>query len=83
MATVSAKLDKVAESVKESLVGTELEPELSQQSRNEFMQHAVRDSASGDWYLGEKEFINAVAPEGEDYVSLSWDEKPHKGESHH
>jgi len=30
----------------------------------------VRDSETGDWYLGEKEFINAVAPEGEDYHKI-------------
>lgn len=60
----------VTEKVKESLVGTEEEPQLSGQSRADFMQHAITDEETGERYMGQKEFIDAIAPEGEDYVSL-------------
>ena len=58
----------VAESIKESLVGTTQEPQLSQQTRASFLKHAKSDE-NGDHYMGEQEFIDAIAPEGEDYVS--------------
>ena len=61
----------ITESVKEALVGTEDEPQLSSQTRSEFMQHAVKDEESGEYYMGEHEFINAIAPESEDYVSIT------------
>ena len=57
------------EKVKEALVGTEEEPQLSSQTRTEFLQHAKKDEETGEYYMGESEFINAIAPEGEDYVS--------------
>ena len=60
----------VTEKVKETLVGTE-EEEGSQQlsAKREFLTNCVEDEATGEQYLDEKAFINAVAPEGEDYVS--------------
>lgn len=61
----------VTEAVKEALVGTEEEPELSSQTRSEFMQHAIKDEETGEYYMGEHEFIDAIAPETEDYVSFS------------
>jgi len=60
----------VTEKVKETLVGREDEPQLSEQTRSEFLQHARKDEDTGDYYMGEDEFTNAIAPEGEDYVSL-------------
>lgn len=68
MDQVSGKVEKVKESVKESLLGTEVEPQLSAQTRAEFMQYAIKDEGSDEWYMTEKEFVEAVAPEGEDYV---------------
>lgn len=68
MEQVAGQVEKVKESVKESLLGTEIEPQLSAQTRAEFMQHAIKDEASEEYYMSEKEFVNAVAPEGEDYV---------------
>ena len=60
------------EKVKEVLVGTQdsegLE-QLSEQTRSEFVRNALEDEVTGEQYLDEKAFINAVAPEGEDYVS--------------
>ena len=53
--------------VKESLVGTTIEPDVSQQARATFFKHA-RQSEDGEPYMTEDDFINAVAPENEDYV---------------
>lgn len=62
MATVTDKL-------KESLVGTdEVEPQLSASTREAFMSHSIEDEETGERYMDKTEFINAVAPEGEDYV---------------
>lgn len=63
---------KVKEAVKESLLGSDLTPEgeqLSAQSKATFEKNARRDEESGELLMGEEEFVNAVAPEGEDYVS--------------
>ena len=55
------------DSVKESLVGTTQEPQLSQQVRQNFLQNAKKDETN-ELYMEEDDFINAIAPEGEDYV---------------
>ena len=60
----------VTESVKESLLGTTREPQLSQQTKAEFDKHAIRDEETGELYMTEEQFIEAVAPANEDYVSL-------------
>lgn len=59
----------VTEALKEKVLGTELEPQLSAQTRNNFLQYAKKDEASGEYYMTESEFVDAIAPEGEDYVS--------------
>lgn len=59
----------VTETVKEALLGTEDEPQLSAQTRMDFLRHAIKDSESGDFYMTEQQFIDAIAPEAEDYVS--------------
>jgi hypothetical protein len=66
-------------SIKESLVGTTQEPQLSQQIRQNFMRKAKTDRESGELYMGEDEFVDAIAPESEDYVSppASSSEHPH------
>lgn len=69
MASPSAK---IKETVKETLVGTaidEPDAQLSAQSRARFNAHAVKDAETGELYMGQDEFINAIAPEDEDYVS--------------
>lgn len=60
------------EAVKESLLGAETagEPQLSAQSKATFEKNARRDEKSGELFMGEEEFIDAVAPKGEDYVSF-------------
>jgi solute carrier family 25 (mitochondrial aspartate/glutamate transporter), member 12/13 len=60
----------VTESIKQSLVGTTGEPPLSQEVRANFMRHAKPDE-NGELYMGSEEFINAVAPAEEDYVSYT------------
>lgn len=68
----------VTESVKEALVGVEESEELfSDQTRAEFLQNAVKDEESGEYYMGEHEFIDAIAPESEDYVSITFPPRAH------
>ncbi|EUC43519.1 hypothetical protein COCMIDRAFT_100610 [Bipolaris oryzae ATCC 44560] len=59
----------VKEEVREVLLGTTEEPQLSQLTRAAFMKHAQKDE-SGEYYLNEDQFITAVAPEGEDYHKI-------------
>ena len=58
----------VIEQTKEALIGTTDEPQLSQQTRAEFYNYAIQDPETGEKYLDEEQFINAIAPKGEDYV---------------
>ncbi len=59
----------VTEQISEVLLGAADEPELTQQARATFMRHAVKDEESGEYFLNENQFIDAIAPESEDYVS--------------
>lgn len=54
--------------VKESLLGTTREPELSQQTKATFDRNARQDEATGDSYMIEEDFVNAIAPTSENYV---------------
>ena len=58
-------------SVKESLLGSETEPDLSQQSKATFEQHAQVDDDTGDAFMNEEDFISAIAPSTENYVSIT------------
>lgn len=66
-----ADLTKAKEVVKEKLLGTEqvTDVQLSALSKATFEKNARRDEESGELLMGEGEFINAIAPEREDYVS--------------
>lgn len=64
-----SKAVQVKEAVKETLVGSEEPVQVSAQSKARFNQYAVQDFESGELYMGPTEFINAVAPVDEDYVS--------------
>ena len=66
-----ATLTKAKEAVKETLLGTEeLEGvKLTAQIRASFLQHARKDPETGELYMGKEEFVNAIAPNTEDYVS--------------
>jgi solute carrier family 25 aspartate/glutamate transporter 12/13 len=67
------ELQEVKEAVKESLLGTEVpvDIQLSALSRDTFEKNARKDEESGELFMGEEEFTNAIAPVGEDYVSLT------------
>ena len=66
-----ADLVKVKEKVKESLLGSEQagDVQLSAQSKATFDKNARKDADTGELFMGEEEFINAIAPASEDYVS--------------
>lgn len=59
----------MTEVVKESLVGTMVDPEPSQEVRKIFDRNARQDADSGEDYMTEEDFVNAIAPANEDYVS--------------
>lgn len=65
-------MSKVTAAVKATLVGTQEEGELavSQQIKTNFLQHARKDESSGELYMTEDEFIDAIAPKHQDYVSI-------------
>lgn len=65
----------VTEAVKESLLGSTEEPQLSHQSRSNFVRHAQKDE-NGELFMNKENFINAVAPKQEDYVSVTRDLLP-------
>lgn len=56
------------QAIKESLLGTIREPELSQQTKATFDRNARQDEATGEYYLTEEDFVNAIAPASENYV---------------
>ena|ERR1700761_5061551 len=58
----------VTEAVKESLLGKEAPASLSSESRLTFLKHANKEE-DGELYMSEEDFINAIAPPEEDYVS--------------
>lgn len=75
--TASPVVTKAKESVKESLFGTEEPVPLSAQTKATFIKHAHHDEASGEPVMNEKEFVDAIAPENEDYVSQFGARLPH------
>lgn len=68
-------MSKVTEAVKATLVGTEEELGLSQQIKANFVQFAQKDETSGELYMAEDDFVNAIAPNNQDYVSAT---SPHR-----
>ena len=55
--------------IKESLLGSEQEPDLSIQSKANFDRNARTDEVTGEKYMLEEDFVNAIAPSTENYVS--------------
>jgi len=66
-----ADITKIKEVVKEKLIGAEYtaDIQLSAQSKATFEKNAKKDPETGELYMGQEEFINAIAPKDEDYVS--------------
>ena len=58
----------VTEVVKESLLGSSTPENLSTESRATFTKHSHPDD-NGVLFMSEEDFINAIAPPEEDYVS--------------
>jgi solute carrier family 25 (mitochondrial aspartate/glutamate transporter), member 12/13 len=59
--------------IKESLLGSTQIVQLSQLWQTTFMKHAKKDADTGEYYMGEREFVEAIAPPTEDYVRVSTD----------
>lgn len=57
--------------IKESLLGTTKEPELSTQSKATFNRYARQYEETQDPFMTEEDFVNAIAPERENYVSAT------------
>ncbi len=66
-----SKVATVKETVKETLVGSKEPEQLSAQTKARFNRHASKDAETGELYLGPDQFIDAIAPPHEDYVSSS------------
>lgn len=64
-----SKVATVKEAVKETLVGSKEPAQLSAQAKARFNRYAVKDAETGELCLGPEQFIDAIAPPGEDYVS--------------
>lgn len=60
---------KVKDSVKGTLLGSEEPAQLSAQTQATFLKHAKHDEAAGELVMTETEFVDAIAPAKEDYVS--------------
>ena len=62
----------VTQTLKEGLVGAEKEDQqqYSAQHRAEFMKNAAYDAENDEWYMSRQEFVDAIAPVNEDYVSI-------------
>ncbi|CAD6582644.1 MAG: mitochondrial aspartate-glutamate transporter agc1 [Alectoria sarmentosa] len=57
------------QAVVESLLGTAREPELSHQTKATFDRNARQDEATGDYFMSEEDFVNAIAPSSENYIA--------------
>ncbi|KAI2473825.1 mitochondrial carrier [Annulohypoxylon bovei var. microspora] len=64
----------VKEAVKESLLGSEEPSKLSPSHRVSFLSNATKDEQTGELYMGPDEFIEAIAPPGEDYHKITRDQ---------
>lgn len=64
-------MSTVKASIKESLLGVEKEPDTSLQTRAIFDKYARQDGNSGEAYMAEEDFVDAIAPASENYVSSS------------
>lgn len=59
----------VKETLKEAVVGSDEPAQLSAQSKARFTSNAVKDPETGELYMGSDEFISAITPSTEDFVS--------------
>lgn len=59
----------VKEVVKGALLGSDEPNNLSASYRASFINNAKKDEKTGELFMGPNEFIDAIAPADEDYVS--------------
>ncbi|KAI8952475.1 mitochondrial carrier domain-containing protein [Xylaria longipes] len=64
----------VKEAVKSSLLGSEEPANLSASYRATFLSNAKKDDKTGEPVMGPEEFIEAIAPENEDYSKIHRDQ---------
>lgn len=62
-------MDSAKVAAKETLLGTTTDPELSVQTKAIFDRNSRQEDEVGDSYMTEEDFVNAIAPATEDYVS--------------
>ena len=69
-----ADISKAKNVVKEKLLGTDQteQVKLSAQAKSTFEKFARKEADSGEQFMTQEDFINAIAPLDEDYVSLSY-----------
>lgn len=63
------KVTAVKEAVKETLIGSEDPVQVSAQAKLRFNGNAQQDAETGELFMGPEQFINAIAPPDEDFVS--------------
>ena len=54
--------------IKQTLLGTESEPDVSLQTRVTFDRNARKDEETGEKYMTEDDFVDAIAPSTENFV---------------
>jgi solute carrier family 25 aspartate/glutamate transporter 12/13 len=60
----------VKEAVKESLIGGEHPPPLSEESKRLFEKYATSTTPSGERAMSREDFVNAIAPSKQDYYKI-------------
>lgn len=68
MAGVAPAAEQIKETVKETLLGVEAPEGVSTESRARFIHYASIEE-NGELFMSQEDFVNAIAPPGEDYVS--------------
>jgi hypothetical protein len=64
-----SQMTVVKEAVKETLVGHEEATQMSAHTKAHFLANAAKDPQTGELFMGPDEFITAVAPKNDDFVS--------------
>ncbi|OQD72814.1 hypothetical protein PENDEC_c019G03636 [Penicillium decumbens] len=62
-------MTSVTDTVKETLVGSSEDAQLSHQARFNFIRYAQKDE-NGEHFMTEEDFVNAIAPKQEDYHKI-------------
>lgn len=60
----------IQEAVKESLIGSERPPLLTDEAKKTFDKHATHITPEGDRYMTREDFVSAIAPPDQDYHKI-------------